>query len=125
MLRNLAIVLDGPLAVFGHPAWLSHAIYHELKRINETTRKVIDNDLLLIGVEKSGAFVDHYEVLDAPSRGTNGKARFKPQTGRPAADVVLDRCPSYPRRAEPNWAEWGNVPGGDAGVGAGVGRELP
>ena len=80
LLRNLAIVLDGPLAVFGHPAWLSHAIYHELKRINEATQKVIDSDLLLIGVEKSGAFVDHYEVLDAPSRGTNGKARFKPQT---------------------------------------------
>ena len=80
LLRNLAIVLDGPLAVFGHPAWLSHAIYHELKRINEAARKVIDRDLLLIGVEKSGAFVDHYEVLDMPARGTNGGARFETQT---------------------------------------------
>lgn len=80
LLRNLAIVLDGPLAVFGHPAWLSHAISGELQRINEAARKVIDKDLLLIGVEKSGTFVDHYNVLDAPTRNTNGEARFEPQT---------------------------------------------
>lgn len=35
---------------------------------------------MLIGVEKSGTFVDHYEVLDAPTRHSNGKARFKPQS---------------------------------------------
>lgn len=80
LLRKLAIVMDGPLAVFGHPAWISQAIYSELKRINEAARKVINQDLLLIGVEKTGAFVDHYEVLDAPSRYSEGKTRFKPQT---------------------------------------------
>jgi len=80
ILRNLAIVLDGPLAVFGHPAWLSHAIFQELKRINEAARKVIDKDLLLIGIEKSGAFVDHYSALDAPTRDTKGQPRFAPQT---------------------------------------------
>lgn len=81
LLKNLAIVLDGPLAVFGHPAWLSHAIYRELKRINEAARRVINKDLLLIGVEKSGAFVDHYEVLDAPTSEMDGKPRFEAQTG--------------------------------------------
>ncbi|WP_017327322.1 DNA double-strand break repair nuclease NurA [Synechococcus sp. PCC 7336] len=80
LLRNLGIVLDGPLAVFGHPAWLSRAIYQELKRINGAARQVIGKDLLLVGVEKSGAFVDHYEVLDAPVSRVNGKRRFEPQT---------------------------------------------
>ena len=80
LLRNLAIILDGPLAVFGQPAWLSQAIRQELKRINEAIRKVIKTDILLIGIEKSGAFVDHYEVLDTPTQDTNGTARFKPQT---------------------------------------------
>ena len=80
LLRKIAIVMDGPLAVFGHPAWISQAICSELKRINEAARKVINQDLLLIGVEKSGAFVDHYEVLDAPSKHSDGKPRFKPQT---------------------------------------------
>lgn len=80
LLRNLAIVLDGPLAVFGHPAWISQAIYSELSRINEAARKFIHQDLLLIGVEKTGSFVDHYAALDAPSRYSDGKSRFKPQT---------------------------------------------
>ena len=79
-LANLAIVLDGPLAVFGHPAWLGPAIGRELRRINEAAREVIGRDLLLVGVEKSGAFVDHFETLDTPIRRTNGKARFEPQT---------------------------------------------
>ena len=80
MLRKLAIVLDGPLAVFGHPAWISQAIYGELKRINQAARKFIDQDILLIGVEKTGAFVDHYERLDVLSPYSDREARFEPQT---------------------------------------------
>lgn len=80
LLRNLAIILDGPLAVFGQPAWLSQAIRRELKRINEAARKVIDSDMLIVGIEKSGAFVDHYEKLDTPTRGTDRNSRFDPQT---------------------------------------------
>ena len=80
LLRNLAIILDGPLAVFGQPAWLSQAIRQELKRINEAVRKVIDSDILIVGIVKSGAFVDHYEILDTPTHGTNGNSRFEPQT---------------------------------------------
>ena len=80
LLRNLAIILDGPLAVFGQPAWLSQAIRQELKRINEAVRKVIKTDILLVGIEKGGTFVDHYERLDTPTQGTNGSARFEPQT---------------------------------------------
>ena len=79
-LRRIAIVLDGPLAVFGHPAWLSHAIYYELSRINEASRKATGEDILLMGVEKSGAFVDHFEILDAPTPRTNGEPRFANQT---------------------------------------------
>lgn len=80
LLRNLAIILDGPLAVFGQPAWLSQAIRQELKRVNEAIHKVIQTDILLIGIEKSGAFVDHYEVLDTPTQDTNDASRFEPQT---------------------------------------------
>lgn len=69
-LQRLAIVLDGPLAVFGHPAWLSHAIYTELSRINEAAKRFTDGlDLLMIGVEKGGTFVDHFASLDQDARG--------------------------------------------------------
>lgn len=71
-LRRLAIVLDGPLAVFGQPAWISQAIYKELCRINNLAKKVIGKDILIIGVEKTGAFVDHFEDLDRKENGSLG-----------------------------------------------------
>lgn len=64
-LRRLAIVLDGPLAVFGQPAWISQAICQELSRINAVAKEVTGGkDILLLGVEKTGTFVQHFEDLD-------------------------------------------------------------
>jgi len=78
-LRRIAIVLDGPLAVFGHPAWLSHSIHRELARLNEAARSVNAGlDLLLIGIEKTGPFVDHLIQLDLSANGAPGQ--FPPQT---------------------------------------------
>lgn len=73
ILRNTAIVLDGPLAVFGHPAWLSQAIYQELRRLNRVAKpKLGGQDILIIGVEKSGMFVEHLNQLDTHENGTPG-----------------------------------------------------
>lgn len=72
-LQRLAIVLDGPLAVFGHPAWLSQAISSELSRINEQVRaKTNGQDILWLGIEKTGAFVDHFNALDVKADGSSG-----------------------------------------------------
>ena len=72
-LDRVAIVLDGPLAVFGQPAWISQSIYKELCRINTVVKKATrGKDLLLIGVEKTGAFVDHFEHIDKKDDGTFG-----------------------------------------------------
>lgn len=73
ILKRLAIVVDGPLAVFGHPAWLSAAIYQELKRINEKAKRINNGlDILLIGVEKTGVFSDHFAKLDESPEGEQG-----------------------------------------------------
>jgi hypothetical protein len=73
-LRRLALVLDGPLAVFGQPAWLSQAIYQELSRINQVARRFTDGeDLLLVGIEKTGMFVDHLANIDKNEKGTAGQ----------------------------------------------------
>ena len=70
VLKRLAIIVDGPLAVFGHPAWLSAAISQELRRINEKAKQINDGlDILLIGVEKTGLFVDHFARLDESPEG--------------------------------------------------------
>ncbi|MEA5420230.1 DNA double-strand break repair nuclease NurA [Spirulina sp. CCNP1310] len=72
-LRRLAIVLDGPLAVFGQPAWISQAIRKELYRLNDLVRKATGGkDILLIGVEKTGQFVQHFEDIDRNSEGVSG-----------------------------------------------------
>lgn len=72
-LQRLAIVLDGPLAVFGQPAWLSQAIYHELSRINQLAKLSYGcQDMLIIGIEKTGQFVDHLSSLDRDEDGNSG-----------------------------------------------------
>lgn len=71
-LKRLAILIDGPLAVFGQPAWISQAISTELKRINGLVRESTGEDLLLIGIEKGGEFADHFEHLDQNGNGVAG-----------------------------------------------------
>lgn len=70
---KLAFFLDGPLAVFGPPAWLSAAINTELKRLNVQVRQKTGNDLVILGVEKTGNFVTHFEEID---RTETGEAYF-------------------------------------------------
>jgi len=61
---KLAFFIDGPLAVFGPPAWLSEAISKELKRINTIVQKETGKDLIIVGIEKSGEFVSHFDEID-------------------------------------------------------------
>jgi hypothetical protein len=75
--HRLAFFLDGPLALFGHPAWLSAAISSELQRLNAKVRESSGRDLLIVGVEKSGAFVTHFDELDQSE--TPGATRFAPR----------------------------------------------
>lgn len=77
-LGRIALVIDGPLAVFGHPAWLKDAIGKELRRINLCVREATGNDLLILGIEKSGAFMEHFLRLDTTPQGSPG--RFPPGT---------------------------------------------
>lgn len=63
-LTRVAFVLDGPLAVFGHPAWLSAAISSELKRLNAKVLAETGENLRLLGIEKTGVFVTHFNEID-------------------------------------------------------------
>ena len=74
--HRLAFFVDGPLALFGHPAWLSAAISAELQRLNAESRKLTGRDLIIVGVEKSGTFVTHFDDLDQTEE--PGRERFEP-----------------------------------------------
>jgi hypothetical protein len=77
-LDHLAFIVDGPLALFGHPAWLSAAISRELKRLNALIKEQSGHDLILLGIEKSGTFVTHFEEVDRLE--DPGEERFQPNT---------------------------------------------
>lgn len=72
-LRRVAFVLDGPLAVFSTSSWLAKSISEELNRINELAKKLNKQDLLILGIEKGGTFVNHFEDIDTTKEGTTDR----------------------------------------------------
>jgi len=75
---KIAFFIDGPLAVFGPPAWLSNAINIELKRINTIVQKETGKDLIIVGIEKSGEFVTHFDEIDNTE--IEGQLLFPPRS---------------------------------------------
>lgn len=61
---EIAFIMDGPLAIFGMPAWLKDHVQSEVARIHKDLVSKGHAGLLLIGMEKSGEFLDHLEELD-------------------------------------------------------------
>jgi hypothetical protein len=92
-LGRLAFFLDGPLGVFGPPAWLSAAISAELKRLNAIVRQETGNDLLILGVEKSGNFVTHFDEIDRTEN--PGEVRFSPRSFLLLTDQYIKRRITY------------------------------
>ena len=90
---RLAFFLDGPLAVFGHPAWLSAAIKTELKRLNAIVRRETGTDLTVLGVEKSGTFVEHFAEIDQTE--TPGERLFPPRSYALLTDDYIKRRVVY------------------------------
>lgn len=68
-LRRVAFFLDGPLAVFSTSSWLTKPIIQELRRLNDVTNQKYGQDLIILGVEKSGTFFNHFEELDTSKEG--------------------------------------------------------
>jgi len=72
-IRRIAFVMDGPLAVFSTSAWLSQVIEAELRRINEKQKIINGQDMMIIGIEKSGIFFNHFEDIDISKKGIPDK----------------------------------------------------
>lgn len=53
-----AFILDGTLAIYAHASWLSEVIAEEIFNIKK------NNDILIISVEKSGQFNEHFEMIN-------------------------------------------------------------
>lgn len=72
-LRRVAFIMDGPLAVFSTSSWLAKVIPVELKRLNDLQKKINELDLLIIGIEKSGTFFNHFLEIDTTTDGITDK----------------------------------------------------
>jgi len=72
-LRRVAFIMDGPLAVFSTSSWLTKVIEVELKRINDLQKQTNGEDLLIIGIEKSGTFYNHFIEIDTTKDGITDK----------------------------------------------------
>lgn len=72
-LRRIAFIMDGPLAVFSTSSWLAKVIEVELTRLNDLQKKINGQDLLIIGIEKSGAFFNHFLEIDMTIDGIRDK----------------------------------------------------
>jgi hypothetical protein len=68
-LRRVAFVVDGPLAIYSTSAWIIKAIETELYRINNLQKQINGEDLLIIGIEKSGTFFNHFLDIDTSREG--------------------------------------------------------
>lgn len=118
-LKDCAFVLDGPLAVFGQPAWLAPWIRAEIIRISAAVRKATGGDLLVIGLEKTGQYVTHFADLDwtdkagprskftagsvliPDARYVNRNIVFRPEDAKPSgADTYFGRKVFYKTRNE-------------------------
>ncbi|CAM3810401.1 hypothetical protein [Deinococcus frigens] len=66
--KDTGFILDGPLAVFGHAAWFGERIKLELQRLNKLAQKHVKQDMLVIGIEKTGQFFEHWLHLDEARR---------------------------------------------------------
>ena len=62
--RDTAFIMDGPLAIFGMPAWLKYYIEVEIARLHKKAQEQGGPGVLLMGIEKSGQFLDHLNELD-------------------------------------------------------------
>ena len=89
-LSDCAFVLDGPLAIFGTPASILRPVRAELLRLNEVARKANDGkDIVLLGVEKTGSYCDHWEQIDWDKQ-QGQRTKYPPKT-------IITPCGKYVR----------------------------
>lgn len=103
--RTTAFVMDGPLAIFGMPAWLKTYVQSEIARLHSKCLMEGGPGILLFGVEKSGQFLEHLKALDWGEQEGPGQ-RLPPGTAlAPDRDYIHQHIVLRPPGAKP----WGDA----------------
>lgn len=77
-LGHVAFFLEGTLAVFSASSWLAKCFRTELARINSKVKEHSGLDLLILGIERTGNFVNHFKDIDTKKDG--GEDNFPKQS---------------------------------------------
>jgi hypothetical protein len=64
LLRDMAFFLEGTLAVFSTASWLAIPIRAELERLNGKVNEEFGSSLIILGIERTGSFVNHFSDID-------------------------------------------------------------
>lgn len=64
VLGSMAFFIDGPLANFGTSAWLHASIMRFLYQVNESLKSSHQDELLVIGLQKTGQIADHLALIE-------------------------------------------------------------
>ena len=59
----MCFIINGPLAVFGNPAWLHSSIFKYLYDINKDLTDSGRPPIIVMGVLKTGAICDYYKMI--------------------------------------------------------------
>lgn len=62
-LSKVAFFVDGPLAVYGNPAWLHRSIMIYLHEVNSKLAQNRQPPMVIIGLQKTGQIVDHARLI--------------------------------------------------------------
>ena len=63
-LSGVAFFIDGPLAMFGNPAWLHGTFMTYLAEINRRLQRRGFDPITMIGLQKTGQIVDHVALIE-------------------------------------------------------------
>ena len=100
--RDTAFIMDGPLAIFGMPAWLKPYIEAEIVRLHKKAKEQGDSGILLMGIEKSGQFLDHLNELDWGEKVGPGKRLENCTALAPDIDYIHKHIALRPPNAKPH-----------------------
>lgn len=71
ILRDFVFFMEGTLAVFSTSSWLAKPIRKELDRLNRKVKDELGTDLIILGIERTGNFVNHFADIDTKRDGTD------------------------------------------------------
>ncbi len=58
-LSHVCFFIDGPLAIFGQPAWVSRPMQHLIWKANDTLKAQGHKPMIIIGIQKQGILAEH------------------------------------------------------------------